>query len=125
MSVANEENAVKMDDLRSINTLEDIKFAVRRIEELEAKLATCEKYKAAYAECDKIATQAVRDLEAKLQHQTHLIEQLFSMLDKTEETDDGIVFHPNQLRSCRAADTEKLNKILTELRGPMKGQNHG
>ena len=121
MSVANEENAVKMDDLRSINTLEDIKFAVRRIEELEAKLATCEKYKAAYAECDKIATQAVRDLEAKLQHQTHLIEQLFSMLDKTEETDDGIVFHPNQLRSCRAADTEKLNKILTELRGPMKG----
>jgi len=96
MSVANEENAVKMDDLRSLNTLEDIKFAVRRIDELEAKL----------------------------KHQTHLIEQLFSMLDKTEETDDGIVFHPNQLRSCRAADTEKLNKILTELRGPMKGQNN-
>ena len=39
MSVANEENAVKMDDLRSLNTLEDIKFAVRRIDELEAKLA--------------------------------------------------------------------------------------
>ena len=36
------------------------------IEELEAKLATCEKYKAAYAECDRIGTQAVRDLEAKL-----------------------------------------------------------
>jgi hypothetical protein len=39
MSVVNEENAVKMDDLRSLNTLEDIKFAVRRIDELEAKLA--------------------------------------------------------------------------------------
>ena len=36
------------------------------IEELEAKLATCEKYKAAYTECDRIGTQAVRDLEAKL-----------------------------------------------------------
>jgi hypothetical protein len=32
----------------------------------EAKLATCEKYRDAYAECDKIGTQAVRDLEAKL-----------------------------------------------------------
>ena len=34
--------------------------------EVEAKLATCEKYRDAYAECDRIGTQAVRDLEAKL-----------------------------------------------------------
>jgi hypothetical protein len=33
----------------------------------EDKLATCEKYKAAYAECDRIGTQTVRDLEAKLE----------------------------------------------------------
>ena len=37
-----------------------------RIMELEAKLATCEKYRDAYAECDRIGAQAVRDLEAKL-----------------------------------------------------------
>ena len=30
------------------------------------KLATCEKYRDAYAEMDRIGTQAVRDLEAKL-----------------------------------------------------------
>ena len=36
------------------------------IEELTAKLAICEKYRDAYAECDRIGTQAVRDLEAKL-----------------------------------------------------------
>jgi hypothetical protein len=35
-------------------------------EALTAKLATCEKYRDAYAECDSIGTQAVRDLEAKL-----------------------------------------------------------
>ena len=34
--------------------------------EVEAKLTTCEKYRDAYAECDRIGTQAVRDLEAKL-----------------------------------------------------------
>jgi Skp family chaperone for outer membrane proteins len=37
-----------------------------RIEALETKLATCEKYRDAYAECDRIGTQAVRDLETKL-----------------------------------------------------------
>lgn len=40
--------------------------AADRIEALTAKLATCEKYRDAYAECDSIGTQAVRDLEAKL-----------------------------------------------------------
>jgi hypothetical protein len=45
----------------------DIDALQNRIEELKAKLATCEKYKAAYAECDRIGTQAVRDLEAKLE----------------------------------------------------------
>jgi chromosome segregation ATPase len=34
--------------------------------EVEAKLATCEKYRDAYAEMDRIGTQAVRDLEAEL-----------------------------------------------------------
>jgi hypothetical protein len=42
------------------------KHAAARIEELEAKLATCEKYRDAYAECDRIGAQAVCDLEAKL-----------------------------------------------------------
>ena len=69
-----------------------------------------------------LLVREAEELEAKLQDQTYLIEQLFALLDKREETDDGTVFHPNQLRSCRAADTEKLNKILAELRGPMKGQ---
>ena len=35
-------------------------------EALSSKLATCEKYRDAYAECDRIGTQAVRDLEVKL-----------------------------------------------------------
>ena len=69
-----------------------------------------------------LLVREAEELEDKLKYQTHLIEQLFALLDKTEETDDGTVFHPNQLRSCRASDTEKLNKILAELRGPMKGQ---
>jgi hypothetical protein len=37
-----------------------------RNETLTAELATCEKYRDAYSECDRIGTQAVRDLETKL-----------------------------------------------------------
>jgi hypothetical protein len=42
---------------------------------------------------------------------------LFQLLDKTEETDDGRSFRPNQLRSCRALDAEKLDTILGKLKG--------
>jgi hypothetical protein len=42
--------------------------AAGRIEALTAKLATCEKYRDAYDEMGRIGTQAVRDLEAKLEH---------------------------------------------------------
>jgi len=40
--------------------------AANRIEELEAKLATCEKYRDAYDKMGRIGTEAYRDLEAKL-----------------------------------------------------------
>jgi hypothetical protein len=40
--------------------------AADRIEELEAKLATCEKYRDTYAVRAEVWAQAVRDLEAKL-----------------------------------------------------------
>lgn len=46
-----------------------------RIEALTVKLATCEKYRDAYAECDMIGTQAVRDLEAKLAKAVELLKE--------------------------------------------------
>lgn len=86
-------------------------------EELEAKLATCEKYRDAYAEFDRIGTQAYRDLEEKLQNQTDLIKQFFALLETTEETDEGRVFHPTTIRSCRVIHTQKLEEILGKLKG--------
>ena len=48
------------------NMLDRIEQLAVTNEALEAKLATCEKYRDAYAEMGRIGTQAVRDLEAKL-----------------------------------------------------------
>jgi hypothetical protein len=45
------------------------------IKALTAKLATCEKYRDAYAECDRIGTQTVRDLEAMNKNQEAMIRQ--------------------------------------------------
>lgn len=58
--------------------------------------------------------------EGKLQDQTTLIEQLFALLDITEETDDGRVFHPNTIRSCRALDAEKLEQVLGKLKNTLE-----
>lgn len=63
------------------------------------------------------AEARIKELEAKLKDQTQLIEQLFALLDITEQKDDGRYFHPNTIRSSRALDTEKLEEILVKLRG--------
>ena len=83
------------DDRRSLNSIDDIEFTVRRIEELEAKLT----------------------------NQTHMIAQVFALLDVTEETEDGRVFHPTQIRSSRVLDAEKLGVLLAELRDTLTANN--
>jgi len=52
------------------------------LEEANDKLATCEKYRDAYAECDRIGTQAVRDLEAKLALATWLLTEAAVQLEE-------------------------------------------
>ena len=59
----------------------------------------------------------IEELEAKLTNQTHMIAQVFALLDVTEETEDGRVFHPTQIRSSRVLDAEKLGALLAELKG--------
>jgi hypothetical protein len=54
----------------------DVLDATTRAEAAEAKLATCEKYRDAYAECDRIGTQAVRDLEAKVEAMRGALERI-------------------------------------------------
>jgi hypothetical protein len=51
------------------------------IERLSDKLATCEKYRDAYAGCDRIGTQAVRDLEAKLAKAVGALDTLLAAAD--------------------------------------------
>lgn len=55
-------------------------------------------------------------LKSKCDQYDVLVKELFRLLDITEETDEGRVFHPNRISSCRALDAEKLDKVLTALK---------
>ena len=59
-------------------------------------------------------------LTSKAQQYDVLVYQMFELLDITEETDDGRVFHPNRISSCRAADAERIGQILFELKQTME-----
>jgi chromosome segregation ATPase len=52
--------------------------AIEEVNRLKALLATCEKYRDAYAECDRIGTQAVRDLETKLAKAVEVLTRLLA-----------------------------------------------
>lgn len=45
-----------------------------------------------------------------------LIERLFLFLNYTEESDNGRIFHPTVISSCRAMMTEPLNQLLEEMK---------
>ena len=58
--------------------------------EVEAKLATCEKYRNAYDEMGRIGTQAVRDLEAKLAKAADVIDWALSAWDDHNKHGDNM-----------------------------------
>ena len=45
-----------------------------------------------------------------------LVKELFELLDRTEETDEGRVFHPVKISCCREQDRLRLNKVLVGLK---------
>jgi len=63
------------------------------------------------------------DCEVRMRAAAHIeelessIRELFTLLDKTEDSDEGRVFHPNRIQSCRAVDAEKLEQVLSKLKG--------
>jgi hypothetical protein len=44
------------------------------------------------------------------------IKELFALLDKVEASDEGRLFHPNQIGSCRTMDIPKIEAALKKMR---------
>ena len=64
---------------------------------------------------DKLAIQL---LQARVQRDrlADLVKQFISILDITEESDSGRLFHPTNITSCRAGDLQKIGELVEELR---------
>ena len=44
------------------------------------------------------------------------VREFFAILDQTEESDGGNVFHPTTIDSCRVLHTQKLNELLPRMK---------
>jgi len=45
-----------------------------------------------------------------------LVREFFRIMDIVEESDEGKVFRPNYISSCRALDGAKLSDVLTKMK---------
>ena len=52
-----------------------------------------------------------------------LVKQFISILDITEESDGGRLFHPTNITSCRAGDLQKIGELVEALRRASKTTN--
>jgi len=50
-----------------------------------------------------------------------LVKQFIYILDITEESDGGRLFHPTNITSCRAGDLQKAGQLVEALRRAVKG----
>ena len=50
-----------------------------------------------------------------------LVKQFIYILDITEESDGGRLFHPTNITSCRAGDLQKAGQLVEALRRTVKG----
>ena len=61
--------------------------------------------------------------QSKAEKYDVLVRELFELLDKTEETDEGRYFRPNSIIYCsRALDAEKLDQVLKDLKSMIQDE---
>jgi DNA repair exonuclease SbcCD ATPase subunit len=76
----------------------------------EVKLATCEKYRDAYAACDRIGTEAYRELESKL-------EKAVVALDRISKGDYRVNNVPDYVKDPQPTAKEIARTALAEIEG--------
>lgn len=92
--------------------------------ELTAALAEIDRLDVAgihscHANCQKSMCVMRRELTAVTEQRNSLadlVKQFISILDITEESDSGRLFHPTNITSCRAGDLQKIGELVEELR---------
>lgn len=67
--------------------------------------------------CDGFCTGMCRYIRME-----ELVKSLFNdFLNVTEESDEGKIFHPTFITTCRALKIEPINKLMEELKATVAG----
>ena len=73
------------------------------------------------ADCDAISKEEYDLAIERWNKLADLVRQFISILDITEESDSGRLFHPTNITSCRAGDLQKAGQLVEALRRAVKG----
>lgn len=57
-----------------------------------------------------------RQLKAKLDQYQRYTDMIITMLEIQEVSEDGLVFSPNVIRSCRSGDLARINEAIIHLK---------
>jgi hypothetical protein len=108
---------------------------------LKTLAAGCRELTAARAEIERLDTAGIhschdncqrpncvlrRELKAVTEQRDRLadlVKQFVSILDITEESDSGRLFHPTNITSCRAGDLQKIGELVEALKRASRTTN--
>jgi hypothetical protein len=70
--------------------------------------------------CDQYSEDEIlcklQEITAQRDRLADLTKQFIAILDITEESDSGRLFHPTNITSCRAGDLQKIGELFEALR---------
>lgn len=74
------------------------------------------------ANCDAISKKEYDQAIEQRDRLADLVKQFIYILDITEESDGGRLFHPTNITSCRAGDLQKIGELVEALRRASRNQ---
>jgi len=75
------------------------------------------------ADCDAIRKEEYDQAIEQRDRLADLVKQFIYILDITEESDSGRLFHPTNITSCRAGDLQKIGELVEALRRASRTTN--
>ncbi len=73
--------------------------------------------------CSQKAEQELVTVTEQRDRLADLVKQFIYILDITEESDSGRLFHPTNITSCRAGDLQKIGELVEALRRASRTTN--
>ena len=58
----------------------------------------------------------VENIQVEVDELKELVSKFIAILDITEESDSGRLFHPTQITSCRSGDLQKIVELIEAMR---------